>query len=258
MFVAEISWQIPSESTPERLDDLSYGLLGCLRKNGQIVNRDFPIARVGDRLKTFVMMLEADALDLKYANKYVLREIEKGIELGFSTPQVQIIGESPDIGEGITCSCRSSSYILFTNYLATGSSVRCGDCFAHVPLYHLPKTYDGDEYYDLLCWQTDYQACDRLQMNCKTGERFGIQQMSDVHRSLAKQGREICDKLTHSTGKPTYYALWRYKLRTTVAQERQRRCPSCDGEWLLEDKWHEFDFKCDRCRLVSEISCTVT
>jgi predicted nucleic acid-binding Zn ribbon protein len=258
MFVAEISWQIPASSTPDRLDEISYSLLAYLRKNGQIVNSGWPIAKSGDRLKTFVMMLEADSLDLKYANKYVLEEIDRAIEWGFGAPKVELIGKSPGISEGTTCKCASSSYILSTHYLANGSPVKCGDCFADVPLYHLPKTYDGDEYYDILCWERDYRACDNLQMNCKTGERFGIQQMSDPHRSLAKEGRDICDRLTQLTGKPTYYRLWRYKKRTTLDQEKQRRCPSCDGEWLLADKWHQFNFKCDRCRLVSEISCAVT
>jgi predicted nucleic acid-binding Zn ribbon protein len=259
MFVAEISWQIPASSTPDRLDEISYSLLAYLRKNGQIINSGWPISRSGDRLKTVVMMLEADSLDLKYANKYVLGEIDRAIEWEFGAPKIELIGESPGFSAGTTCICKSSScYILYTHYLEIGSSVKCGDCFAHIPLYHLPKTYDGDEYYDLLCWERDYQACDILQMNCKTGERFGIQQMSDPHRSLAKQGREICDRLTQLTGKPTYYALWRYKVRTSLKREKQRRCPSCDGEWFVKDKWLRFDFKCDRCRLVSEISCTVT
>jgi predicted nucleic acid-binding Zn ribbon protein len=81
MFVAEISWQISAESTPDRLDDISYSLLAYLRKNGQIVNWDWPISISGDRLKTVEMMLEADSLDLKYANKYVIGEIDRAIKV---------------------------------------------------------------------------------------------------------------------------------------------------------------------------------
>jgi predicted nucleic acid-binding Zn ribbon protein len=257
MFVAEIRWQIPLTSTPEQLDEISYSLLAVLRKNGQIINWDWPIAIVGETLRTFVTILEPDALELKYANKYVRKEIAAALELGFSSPQIEIIGKSPGISEGTTCNCESSSYILSTHYLEIGSPVKCGDCFAHIPLYHLPKTYDGEEYYDILTWERDYQACDILQMHCTTGERFGIRQMSDFNSSLAQQGKKIGDRLTELTGKPTYYQLWRYKLRTTITKERQRRCPSCHGNWLLARQWHRFDFKCDLCRLVSEISCTV-
>jgi predicted nucleic acid-binding Zn ribbon protein len=258
MFVAQISWQIPAKSTPAQLDEISYSLLAALHKNGQIINWDNPIAISGELLQTFVMILEPDALDFKHANKYVQKEIAAAIELGFSAPQIEIIGASPNISEGTTCDCQSSSYILNTHYLEIGSPLKCGDCFAHIPLYHLPKTYDRDEYYDIVMWERDYRACDTLQMHCITGERFGIGQMSDPHSSLAKQGREICHRLTELTGKPTYYFLYRYKQRTNIIKEKQRRCPSCDGEWLVENQWHHFDFRCDRCRLVSSISCTVT
>lgn len=258
MFVAQISWQIPATTTPEQLDEISYGLLAALRKNGQIINSDWSIAVSGRSLQTFVTILAPDALDLKHANKYVHREIAAAIEQGFSAPQVEIIGESPGISEGTICNCQPHSYVLYTHYLEIGSPVKCGNCFAHVPLYRLPKTYDGDEYYDLLMWERDYQACDTLKMHCTTGERFGIREMSDVRSSLAKQGRAIGDKLTALTGKPTYYYLYRYKLRTNIIKEKQRRCPSCDREWLVENKWHRFDFKCERCRLVSDLSCTVT
>jgi predicted nucleic acid-binding Zn ribbon protein len=257
MFVAQISWQIPSTSTPAQLDEISYSLLAAFHKNGQVINWDYPIAISGNILRTFVTILEPDSLDRKYANKYVLKEIAAAIGLGFSEPQVQLIGAAPNISEGKACNCKSSSYILHTHYLEIGSPVKCGDCFGHVPLYHLPKTYDGDEYYDIYIWDRDYRACDTLQMH-GTAERFGLRQMSDARSSLAKQGREICDRLTTLTGKPTYYYLYRYKIRTSIIKEKQRRCPNCNGEWLLENKWHRFDFKCDLCRLISDISCTVT
>jgi predicted nucleic acid-binding Zn ribbon protein len=256
MFVAEISWQIPSISTAEQLDEISYGLLAALHKNGQVINFDYPIAVSGKSLRTFVSILEPDSLDLKYANKYVLKEIAAAIELGFSEPQIQLIGAAPAISAGTACNCQSSSYVLYTHYLEIGSPIKCGDCFGHVPLYHLPKTYDGDEYYDIYIWDRNYRACDTLQMH-GTGERFGIRQMSDLRSSLAKQGREICDKLTNLTGKPVYYYLYRYKLKTTITKEKQRRCPRCDGEWLLKQKLYLFDFKCEACRLVSNISFTV-
>ena len=138
------------------------------------------------------------------------------------------------------------------------SPLSCGDCFMSVPLYTIPPTYDNSEYYDVLSWELDYQACDRLQMNCRTGERFGIQQMSEPDSTLSQQGRDICDRITRSTGKPTFYFLYRYVKRTTLAREQARRCPGCGGNWLLEQRWHIFDFRCDVCRLVSKFSSTVT
>ncbi len=254
MFVAEISWQIQPDLPPDLLDRISYELLGSLYQNGQIMPGNYPIAKSGNSLRTFVNILETDALDLKYANQYVLRDIEVAIELGASRPQIQLIGESPGIPEGTTCNCEPDSYILCTNFIEHGSPVKCGTCFADIPLYHLPKTGTSDDYNHILSWVRDYQACDMLQMHCTTGERFGLRQMSDPNRSLSKEGRQICDRLTALTTKPTYYNLYRYKKRTTVMVEIDRKYPSCGGEWLLDEPWHRYDFRCDRCRLVSNIA----
>jgi predicted nucleic acid-binding Zn ribbon protein len=254
MFVAEITWQIPPDISDDRLDDISYGLLGSLYQNGQIIGRDYPIAKSGQILQAFITILEPDSLDLKYANKYVKREIDKAIELGITSPQVKIIGRSLGLSEGDSCNCQSVSYILCTDFIEHGSPVKCGSCFADVPLYHLPKTSNSDDYTNILAWMGDYRACDTLQMNCTTGERFGIRQMSDPHSSLSKQGREICDRLTALTTKPTYYNLYRYKARSILTTERQRKCPNCHGEWLQGEPWHRYDFKCEICRLVSNIA----
>jgi predicted nucleic acid-binding Zn ribbon protein len=93
-------------------------------------------------------------------------------------------------------------------------------------------------------------------MDCRTLERAATREMSRADSSLSKRGRAICDKVTASTGIPTYYYLYRYTA-TTMKQERARKCPSCAGEWLLEEPEHIFDFRCDRCRLVSSISFDV-
>jgi predicted nucleic acid-binding Zn ribbon protein len=270
MFVAEITWKISANLTTDapaerllvvsvvelrqRLDEISYGLLGSLYQNGQIIGQDYPIAKCGKILRAFVTILESDALDLKYANKSVKMEIQKAIKLGLTSPTTKIIGESLGLSEGHTCNCQPDSYILCTDFIEHGSPIKCGLCFADIPLYHLPKTDDSDSYYNILMWAADYRACDTLQMNCKTGERFGLRQMSDPHSSLAKEGREICDRLTALTTKPTYYNLHRYKAHARLVTEKQRKCPSCNGEWLLDKPWHRYDFKCDRCRLVSNIA----
>jgi predicted nucleic acid-binding Zn ribbon protein len=254
MFVAEITWQIPADLSSEQLDEISYGLLGSLYQNGQIIGRDYPIAKSDEILRTFVTILEPDSLDLKYANKYVYASIDKAIELGVSSPQIQLIGESLGISEGTSCRCQSNSYILCTDFIEHGSPIKCGLCFANVPLYHLPKIGDSDSYYNILVWAADYRACDTLQIHCRNGERFGIRQMSEPSSSLSRQGREICDRLTALTTKPTYYNLYRYKSRSILATEKQRKCPSCNGKWLLDEPWHRYDFKCDVCRLVSTIA----
>ena len=72
--------------------------------------------------------------------------------------------------------------------------------------------------------------------------------------NLSQTGVGIATRITELTGIPTYYYLYRYGGRS-LKSERERKCPGCDGEWLLVEALHEqFDFKCDHCRLVSHIS----
>jgi predicted nucleic acid-binding Zn ribbon protein len=147
-------------------------------------------------------------------------------------------------------------FILYTNYLSLESPIRCGDCFGIFPLYRIPATKD-DEYTDILTWESDYKACDTLQMNCSTGERFGISQLSRCDSSLSKRGIDICICIAVSTGIPAYYYLLKESGRNKRA-ELNRKCPSCGGEWLLHDSLHKlFDFKCDKCKLLSNIGWSV-
>jgi predicted nucleic acid-binding Zn ribbon protein len=55
-----------------------------------------------------------------------------------------------------------------------------------------------------------------------------------------------------------------YGLKTARAfrknrkREQRRRCPLCGGAWRLEKPLHRlFDFKCDMCRLVSNLAWDV-
>ena len=148
------------------------------------------------------------------------------------------------------------SYILYTTYVSLESPIRCGDCFGGIPLYRLPATRD-DEYGDIITWESDYKACDTLQMNCSTGERFGLSQLSKHDSSLAIRGREICNRITVTTGIPTYYYLLKSSGKGLKA-EQARKCPSCKGEWLLQEPLHGlFNFQCDGCRLLSNIAWSV-
>ncbi|MFA0698754.1 DUF2310 family Zn-ribbon-containing protein, partial [Vibrio sp. 10N.222.49.C9] len=53
---------------------------------------------------------------------------------------------------------------------------------------------------------------------------------------------------------PTYYYLYQVGGES-LKQEQQRKCPKCGGEWLLDEPLHDmFHFKCDSCRLLSNIS----
>lgn len=254
MYIAELSFAILDEHDQEAASHAINDLLGSFRMNGQICGREWCIAERSGSYVAFVLLPAQNALDIAFANKYVHKGLQAFAEAGLHFPIITLLG--PDIDEVVPCSCIAPpSYILYTTYLALVPPLRCGKCFQQVPLYRLPKTYD-DGYYDIVCWQSDYQSCDALQMNCRTLERSATRQLSRMDSTLSRQGIDICARITAATGVPTYYYLYRYGARG-LKQERRRVCPSCQREWLLEEEWHLFDFKCDRCRLVSNIAWDV-
>ena len=196
------------------------------------------------------MLPATDALAAIHHNKYVKKALAALADAGLKQPTVRVMDEegSGPVEDG------PDSYILFTNYLAIESPLRSGATFAPTPLYKVPPTYDESEYYNITSWQSDYQACDTLWMNSAVGEQFARRQLSNVSSDLSNQGRELCAQITTLTGLPTYYYLYRQLQRTSWLKETLRKCPGCGGEWLLPEQWHIFDFQCDGCRLVSNIS----
>jgi predicted nucleic acid-binding Zn ribbon protein len=252
MFIAEVSFTFPESVDNDIAAEAIDHWTSALRMNGQVLGREMPLAREDSVYRTWLMIPAVDSLDPSHNNKWVTGAEERIYRAGLLERREQLLGEVPDAAAPCVCG-GSISLILFIFGGLLESPVRCGDCFGPIPLYTLPPTYDS-EYSDLICWQSDYQACDQLQMNCKTGERFGLRQMGQVDSSLTLHGREVCRKLEAGAGKPVYYYLHRYYGRS-ARLERERRCPGCGGEWRLYERLHDrFDFRCDACRLLAKMA----
>lgn len=248
MFTAEILFPKVGESEIEAIESL----MSTWYKNGQVV--EWQTAMCDDGIRVFALLPRQNAVDSANNNVYAAKEYQILVERGL-VPVITMIASDPSLAEPCVCHERSS-LVLFTNYCSKGSPVRCGDCFGPVPLYELPHTWDH-EHLNVLQWADDYRACDTLQMHCTTGERFGEQQMSRLDSSLSQNGREIAKKMAELTEIPVYYYLAKGR-GSTLKHEKNRRCPSCDGEWLLEHGWHDlFDFRCDNCYLLSNIAFSV-
>jgi predicted nucleic acid-binding Zn ribbon protein len=254
MHVAEISFPFANNIEIDVVSDLVNRLLAVWRMNGQVCNREWPITVAENVAFATVLIPEPISLEKEISNEYVKRAITELLEKGYGLPEVKLKGEDIDSNEACSCT-KVNSYILYTTYISLESPLRCGDCFCPIPLYKIPPT-DGQEFYNLICWQSDYSSCDSLQMNCGTLERAATREMSCHNSRLSKQGLEVCQIITASTNIPSYYYLYRNNGRSKK-QEQQRKCPSCGGEWLLDEQLHCFDFKCDKCRLLSNIAWNV-
>ncbi|MCL1910946.1 MAG: Zn-ribbon-containing protein [Leptospirales bacterium] len=252
MFTFELSFIFRNPKEINKIIDKIELYLGSLRKNGQILGKEHPLIHKNNSLISYVFVPEKKSLNKKYSNKYVLKNYNEIIE-SKTEISCEIIGK--EIVSAKICRCSLiDNYILYTDYLTLEPPLRCGNCFGVIPLYKIPKTYD-DEYYDILSWETQYQSCDTLQMNCCVGEKFGTKQMSDYNSDLTKCGIDICSKIKTLTGKNVYYYLYRYVYNPIMKKEINRKCPSCGGDWILENTLFEkFNFKCDECSLLSNIS----
>ncbi len=252
MYVAEILFRRRGKPATGNELDAIQGALGLLRQSGQILGREFPILTRRGGYSARVLVPDRDALRPRHHSSFVRGQLARLSESGIAPVRMNIVGK--DAAGGPADRCRAPGWhILFTTYLAIAPPLRCGRCFRPVPLYRIRDPRERLAY-ELLCWESDYQACDTLQMNCRTGERFGTRELSDPGSSLGRRGRLICRRIRRLTGVPTYY----YLLRASGAKkgtEENRPCPGCGGRWRLRERLHGlFDFKCDRCRMVSNLA----
>lgn len=226
-------------------------VLGAWRMNGQICGREWPIVREPHGYAVVVLCPDRDSLAHNFNSSYVTTAVESAEADGLRI-EWQVMGE--DAESASACSCHSpSGYALFTTFRSLESPVRCMDCWAPVALYHFKPMASG-EFYEVISWQSDYQSCDSLQMNCRVLERAATREISRIDSKLSADGRKHCATLAESSGRPFYYYLYRGQGRSARA-ELERRCPGCGGEWRLSERLHSmFDFKCDQCRLLSNVA----
>ena len=251
MLIAEIKFKIEKPEDSETQHDEIQWLLGTYRMDGHILGRESSVAPQPDQFIAFTLIPAEDAFDAATYNKYIRERLQKLSLVGLSQPIYNILGKDPSESSACACSGRSA-FILFTTYLTLQSPLRCASCFSAVPLYRIPR-FPSEDLHDIISWQSDYQSCDSLQMNCSTGERFATQQLSSYDSSLTQRGLQICKQIKRLTGKAVYYYLYRGTGRSHK-MELERKCPHCGGGWLLKEPWHKlFDFRCNKCRLLSNI-----
>ena len=256
MYVTRITFTRTSAPAQgeEPSTDAVEAVLGAWRMNGQVCGREWPIVNEAGGYATVVLSPERDSLQASFNSGYAAAAVERAEADGLRL-DCHALGE--DAESAPTCSCHSpSGYALFTTYLSLESPVRCMDCWHPVALYRFKPMASG-EFNELISWQSDYQSCDSLQMNCRVLERAATREISSYDSGLSTDGRTHCATLAASSGRPFYYYLYRGHGRSRRA-ELERQCPSCGGEWHLTTRLHSlFDFKCDRCHLLSNVAFDV-
>jgi len=249
------AYRIVFERSPDAViddaaTDVIARLLNARRMNGQVCGNEWPIVPHGDGLAAIVLAAEAGALEARWDRRSVTKTLAELAGLGV-TVRHESMGEDPTSASACDCSS-PSAYALYTTFLSLESPVRCLDCFQPVALHRFEPVED-DEHYPVICWQSDYRSCDSLQMNCTVLEKAATREISAADSPLSRRGRALCESFAASTGRPFYYYLYRSGGRS-VRAESDRPCPGCGQPWKLAERQHLFDFRCDRCGLLSNIS----
>ena len=252
MYTAKVIFKINNFDKDEEQEEFMELLIGFWRMNGQILGREHLWVREKDFYSMYLYIPEKISLSEEFNNKYTQDRMDNLEKIGLEKPIIIILDYLQS--DSLICTCdKISEYILYTTYNTFAPPLRCKKCFKAIPLYYLPKLYDNNDYYPLITWQSDYQACDSLQMNCSVGVRFGLKQMGSIDSQLTKAGLEVCRDIEKLTGRNTYYYLYKYSAKSKK-QELLRKCPKCGGEWLLDKPLHDiFDFECKKCKLLSNI-----
>ncbi len=226
------------------------------RYNGQIIGREIPVfLALQDNQQGFGVRLicpEEQSLLADFNNSAVTQALAKAEKCGVIFESFQVVGE--DLNSDLTFRENKPQWqILYTTYLQVCSPLHSGDSLQPIPLYR-QLSQNPALSMDIIKWQENWQACDQLQMNGTVLEAETLQQISETKTNLFKHGYALTKEIEEYTKIPTYYYLYRVGGKS-LASEQARCCPQCGGDWALtEPLFDQFHFKCDKCRLVSNIS----
>lgn len=225
------------------------------RYNGQIIGREISLylAQDGEDSGFIIRAVcpEQHSLLPEWNNAFVTTSLENLAAMGLVMESLQIIAE--DLNAEITSQEKPSWQVLYTSFVQSCSPLHNGEDFLPLPLYRFFHQ-QPDLSREIIKWQENWQAFDQLQMNATSLEKEAVAEISNVDTRLFKQGYALCREIEQLTGTPTYYYLYRVGGESLEAEEN-RLCPCCGKPWrLVEPLFNVLSFKCDTCRLVSNLS----
>ncbi|WP_373819461.1 Zn-ribbon-containing protein [Glaesserella sp.] len=229
-------------------------VLNQWRYNGQVIGREMGITHhQHETLSEFQVRVstpEQESLLPEYNNEYVNEALLQAENAGVQFEYFELVGRDYN-AEETGATEQATFQIIYTTYVETCSPIYNGKTFRPIPLYRFGDQPELTE--AIIKWQENWQSCDQLQMNGGALEQQALAEISEFNSELNQYGRLIGQALENLTCVPTYYYL--YRLGKDEATEHQRQCPSCGGKWKLTEPLHGiFHFKCDDCRLVSNLS----
>lgn len=253
MFVTELRFECFADTTIDTVEKAINAFLEALRANGQILGREFAVAFNDGEFRVRLLLPEKTSLANRYHSPWVKVTLAGLTAAKLLAPREKFIGQ--DINSEVSSTETPSWQVLYTSYVHMCSPLRNGDNLLPIPLYQLPATFNGD-HKRIIKWQTEWQACDELQMAAATKAEFAaLDEITLVDSDLFRRGWDLRGRIEFLTQIPTYYYLYRVGGES-LESELNRACPRCGSHhWKLEQPLLDmFHFRCEPCRIVSNIS----
>lgn len=256
MWVAELCFKVIADTNYATAEAALRTYLEALIFQGQVLGREWPTHFAHDSFFCRVVVPSEDALLAAHHSARGHAALAQLGAAGLSYPQLAILGQ--DLMSNHTDPCHQNgeqppAYIWYSRFAQMNSVLYCAEHFAPVPLYQAAFRQDKD-YEDVIRWQLQYQALDEVQMQQASVLPSTERSLQGVHSLLNQQGRQLARECAHALQRSVYYALYS-GTSADCQSEISKTCPSCGGAWLLDEPWHGlFDFRCDRCSLVSNIA----
>lgn len=247
MFTARITFRFDSGVDVEARIGAAGWLLAAWQKQGRAVG-EARLARTHDGIDVFLLLPEPDALDPRFDDPFAAEVRAPWPEEAIA---VSVLGEEPGSAPVCACARSTESVVRVVSASPEGTPVRCLECFGVRPLYHFPPEPVGDAFGALLAWERQQLACWTLWLESDAGERFAMQ-LESPDAPLQREGRDVAAELEARCGAPVFLFLPNLGARGRV-EGPTRPCPGCGEAWWLAEPDGPVDYRCDACRLVSEV-----
>ncbi|KKO50127.1 nucleotide-binding protein [Arsukibacterium sp. MJ3] len=252
MYLAELTYKVIADTDISLAEAAIRVFTEALIFNGNVLGREFPTAWQQDRFCSRVVLPAPDALQPANLSARARSAEQQLMAAGLAYPQLQLLGI--DIVSQHSNNNVPAALLLFTTYSDNCSPLRNLANLAPVPLYQLQPAKDID-HEALIRWQIQFQALDEVQQQqLRVLKKTAENSLQHYHSVLNRQGRQLARRISQRNVLPVYYALYSGSS-TNCAAEPTKPCPGCGSNWRLRSPLLQlFDFKCDNCRLVSNVA----
>ncbi len=252
---AKINFGKPKKNiSDEKINDLVVDYQTQLMRRGQIAGSQYSWCYTNGQVQSFVNLTRPDSLLEKYHSQWCLGYIEKIFDIFGKNPTWKIVDDR--VPKRFPNWRSSKGLVLYTDMFGYVNCVYKLNRKEKIPLYLLPL--DDQEIEDIHFWIRSYRLHDGIWIGSGKLEIPAYKELADPTTELSTTGRELCSIIEKKTKIPTYYYMMRYWGR--IEGEKRRRCPLCGDSWATEyatrdeAKFWEFDFLCEKCRLVSSLA----